>query len=364
MKLKELINYLNERAPLSLQENYDNAGLICGNSDQEIKGVLIALDCLEIIVDEAIAKNCNVIVCHHPIVFKGLKKITGRNYVERVIIKAIKNDIAIYASHTNLDHMPDGVNAVIMEKLGIKKYKILEPKMDLIQKLVVYVPNDHLADLEKTLFQAGAGNIGNYSECSFISTGLGSYKANELANPTLGSIGTRHQEPETKLEVIFPSWKQAQIVNAMITSHPYEEVAFDLLQLANTHQNIGSGMIGELESPVPILDFLTDLKLKMNAKVVRYTSPVKEKINRVAVCGGSGSFLINSAIREKADVFVTADIKYHEFFDADFKLVLADIGHFETEQFTIELLGAWIKKKFNTFAIHFTENSTNPINYL
>ena len=364
MKLKELIQFLEKKAPLFLQEDYDNSGLICGSPEQEISGVLIALDCLEIIVDEAIENKCNVILTHHPIVFKGLKKITGKNYVERVIIKAIKNDIAIYAAHTNLDHVQDGVNAAIMERLGIKKPKILAPKSNLLRKLVVYVPQNDSEAVKNVLFENGAGEIGNYSECSFSSLGQGSFKANENANPSLGQIGKRHLENETKIEVIYPLWIENQLINLMKLAHPYEEVAYDLFQLENKVEQFGSGMIGELDEEINSNDFLLALKDKMKVKIIRHTKFLNKTIKRVAVCGGSGSFLINRAIQEKADVFITGDVKYHEFFDADHRIVIADIGHFESEQFTIELLGAWIKKNFNTFAIRFTEHSTNPINYL
>lgn len=364
MKLKELIQFLEKKAPLFLQEDYDNSGLICGTPEQEISGVLIALDCLEIIVDEAIEKKCNVILTHHPIVFKGLKKITGKNYVERVVIKAIKNDIAIYAAHTNIDHVQDGVNATIMERLGIKNPKILAPKSNLLRKLVVYVPQNDSEALKNALFENGAGEIGNYSECSFSSLGQGSFKANENANPSLGQIGKRHHENEIKIEVIYPLWIENQLINSMKLAHPYEEVAYDLFQLENKVELFGSGMIGELDVEMNSNDFLLALKDKMKVKMIRHTQALNKTIKRVAVCGGSGSFLINRAIQEKADVFITGDVKYHEFFDADHRIVIADIGHFESEQFTIELLGAWIKKNFNTFAIRFTEHSTNPINYL
>lgn len=363
LKIKNITAHLESVAPLSYQESYDNAGLLTGNPETEITSVLITLDCTEEIVDEAISRGCNLIVAHHPIIFSGLKKITGRNYVERTIIKAIKNDIAIYAIHTNIDNVHNGVNKKIADKIGLKNLRILEPKTGLLKKLTTYVPVAHLEKVSAALFDAGAGNIGNYDQCSFYAEGTGTYRGNEKSNPFAGTSGKLHHEKENKLEVIFPSHLQTKITQALLTSHPYEEVAYDIFSLSNENSLIGAGVIGELESSVTPENFLTFLKQKMNLECIRFTQTNRKEIKRVAICGGSGSFLIKSALNQNADAFVTADVKYHDFFDAEKTLMIADIGHYESEIFTKELLRDIILEKFHTFAVLLTELNTNPIKY-
>ncbi len=364
MKLQTLISYLQEIAPLNYQEDYDNSGLICGDADKEISSVLISLDCIEAVVDEAISKKCQVIIAHHPIVFKGLKKFTGKNYVERTIIKALKNDIAIYAIHTNLDNVFNGVNKKICEKIGLQNLQILIPKSNTLKKLITYTPLKQAEKVLNALFLAGAGTIGNYADCSFNTSGTGTFKASNNAKPFVGQTGERHYEAEQKIELIYPAHHENRVLEALFSAHPYEEVAYQCLNITNKNQEIGTGMLGELENETPIENFLQELKEKMQLKVIRYTKPVKEKVKSIAVCGGSGSSFLQQAILAKADIFVTADFKYHEFFDADEKLVIADIGHFESEQFTQHLLLEIIQEKFPNFAIRLTEVYTNPINYL
>tara|TARA_Y100000782_G_C10189132_1_gene269255 strand:- start:13515 stop:14612 length:1098 start_codon:yes stop_codon:yes gene_type:complete len=365
MNVGEITRYLEQIAPLSFQEGYDNSGLLVGQSDWEVNGVLISLDCTPEIVEEAVAKGVNLIISHHPIVFKGLKKINGSNYVERTVIQAIKNDVALYAIHTNLDNVyQHGVNTMIAEKLGLNNLRILAPKPDLLYKLVTFVPDDHLYKVREALSNAGAGKIGNYSDCTFSSKGEGTFKAGNETNPFVGKKGEVHFEPETRLEVVVPQHLKRKVEGALIETHPYEEVAYDWYQMKNKHQQVGSGMIGELEKEIETVEFLNFLKTTMRAGCVRHTSIIKDRVKTIAVCGGSGSFLTKVAIAQKADVYVTADVKYHEFFDADGHLVIADIGHFESEQFTIELIERLLREKFSTFAIHLTEVNTNPINYL
>jgi dinuclear metal center YbgI/SA1388 family protein len=363
-QIKEVINKLESFAPVVLQESYDNAGLIVGNADAEIKSILVSLDTTEAVVDEAIRIGCNLIVSHHPIVFKGLKKITGSDYIERVIISAIKNNIAIYAMHTNLDNVSHGVNKMIANRLGLKNTKILSPKTNILLKLSVFVPANHAEALRNSLFSAGAGNIGNYSSCSFNSEGEGTYKANKDAKPFKGEIGKTHIENEIKIEVIVPTFIKSEVVEAMLKTHPYEEVAYDLIPLINQYNLVGSGMIGELESPMNELTFLKLLKEKMKTECIRHTALLKKPIRTVALCGGSGSFLLPSAKAQKADIFISGDFKYHDYFDADNQLVIADIGHYESEQFTIELIGGFLIENFSKFAVRFTDVNTNPINYL
>lgn len=361
--LKNITSFLENVAPLRYQESYDNAGLITGNQNMEITGALIALDCTEEIIDEAIKNKCNLVIAHHPIVFSGLKKLNGKNYVERTIIKAIKNDIAIYAIHTNLDNVHNGVNAKICEVLGLTNCKILTPKNALLKKLVVFVPITHAEDVRKALFNAGSGAIGNYDECSFNINGTGTFRANDNANPHVGKTGIQHQEAEVRIETIFESIHQNKILKALREVHPYEEVAYDIYPIENSYQNVGSGMVGEFETEMTESDFLLYLKTKMQTACVRHTQLFNKKIKRVALCGGAGSFLLNDAIASGAQVFVTADYKYHQFFDAEDKIIIADVGHYESEQFTKQLLYDLLKRNFNTFALHLTKVSTNPVNY-
>ena len=363
MKLFEITNFLENLAPLQYQEDYDNAGLIVGHPDDEITAALVSLDCREEVVDEAIAKGCNLIISHHPIVFKGLKKLNGKNYVERTVLKAIKNNIALYAIHTNLDSVQHGVNAEICKRLGVVNTKILVPKGGILKKLVTFCEHAAAEELRNALFKAGAGNISNYSDCSFNAEGVGTFKGNERSNPTLGKPNVREYANETRIEVIFKVQDERRILAALFQNHPYEEVAYDIYALENKLQSVGSGMVGELVEELNGKDFLRLVQQNMQAKVLRHTTILPKKIKKVAVCGGSGSFLLKNAIAAGADAFVTADFKYHEFFDAEDKIMIVDIGHFESEQFTSNLLIDNIQEKFPNFAIRLTEHNTNPINY-
>lgn len=363
MKLAAITRFLEAYAPLNYQEDYDNSGLIVGDGDQEIHAALVALDCTEEIVDEAIVHNCNLIITHHPIVFKGLKKLTGKNYIQRVVIKAIKHNIALYAIHTNLDHVHNGVSGEICKRLNLKNPRILRPKPGLLKKLVTFCPNAQSLQVREALFHAGAGQISNYSECSFNGEGYGTFNGNEQTNAFVGEKGVQHQEAETRIETIFRAQDERKILVALLENHPYEEVAYDIYPIENKLDNVGAGMVGWLEEGMEAGDFLSYLKDRMDTKVIRHTRPLAKKIRRVAVCGGSGSFLLSDAIAANADVFITGDFKYHEFFDADKKLMIADIGHFESEQFTSNLLVEIVQEKFPHLSIRLTEYSTNPINY-
>jgi dinuclear metal center YbgI/SA1388 family protein len=363
MKIKDIAKVLEKIAPLSLQEDYDNAGLITGNKEWECTGIVVSLDATEDVVKDAIEKKCNLVVAHHPIVFKGLKKINGNNYVEQTIITAIKNDIAIYAIHTNLDNVLAGVNGKIADKLGLINRTILLPKSNLLRKLAVYVPLTHKGILMETLFAAGAGNIGDYSECSFGTEGSGTYKAGEGTQPFLGKIGERHTGQEVKVEVIFPHWLQANILNEMIKAHPYEEVAYDVSSLENSYQETGSGLTGELENAITETEMLSRLRAIFHIPAIKHTPLTGKMVKKVAICGGAGSFLTKHAISSGSDIYITGDIKYHEFFDAEGKLLLADIGHYESEQFTQELLIDILREKFLNFAVLKTGVNTNPVQY-
>lgn len=363
-KIKEVIEYLEALAPTAYQENYDNARLITGNIDIEVSGVLITLDCIEAVVDEAIDKDCNFIIAHHPIVFVGLKSLTGKNYVERTVIKALKNDIAIYSVHTNLDNIHTGVNKKIADKIGLQNTTVLSPKTNTLQKLVTFVPKNDKQKVLEALYQAGAGDIGNYSNCSFSVTGTGTFKPNDAANPHIGSKNKPESVEEVRIELIYPAHLNHKVLSALNKNHPYEEVAYYVSALKNTNQEVGSGMIGELTTPMEPLGFFEHLKYRMNVSVIRHTSTTGfNTIKKVAVCGGAGSFLLDKAKALHADVFVSADFKYHEFFDADGDILIADIGHYESEAFTKELIHGYLSKKFTNFALNLSEITTNPIRY-
>jgi dinuclear metal center YbgI/SA1388 family protein len=354
---------LEDFAPLSLQESYDNSGLITGNPAQVVTGALVCIDCTEEVVDEAINKKCNLIISHHPVLFSPLKKLTGSNYVERTLIKAIKNDIAIYAMHTNLDSVKGGVNTRIADKLELQNQHILRPSRGDLRKLVTYCPTDQSDKVREALFKAGAGNIGNYDRCSFNSEGYGTFRGNEHSHPQVGKKNKEHREKETRLELIFQAHQEKSVLMTLFESHPYEEIAYDVYKLENTNNQVGIGIVGELSKEISLSVFFEKIKKTFNVQLIRHSGEIKRKVKRIAVCGGSGSFLIPDAIASGADVFVTADLKYHQFFDAEDHLVLADIGHFESEQFTIELIEQLLKENFSTFATYFSSVKTNPIKY-
>lgn len=363
MQIQDLTRALEQFAPTTYQESYDNAGLITGNPKAEITGVLVSLDSTEAVLDEAIRLGCNVVVAHHPIVFKGLKQIQGRNYVERVIIKAIKHDIALYAIHTNLDNVAGGVNFKIAQVLGLEKIRILAPKSQTLMKLTTFVPLEHTDAILKALGEAGAGQIGAYKNCSFTTEGVGKFLPTDHATPYIGKAGELESVAENRIEVIFPTHLQASVMRALREAHPYEEVAYYLHTLENQHQELGSGAIGVLPTPMQEGAFLAYLKERMNLSCIRHTAFVGKEVKTVALCGGTGSFLLNNAIRQGADVFVSADFKYHEFFDADNRIMIADIGHYESEISTTVLLRDFLQARFEALPLHITTVNTNPIQY-
>ncbi len=363
MIVQDVINHLETLAPLAYAEDFDNVGLLVGNNKAKITGVLVTLDTLEAVVDEAIEKNCNLIVSFHPIIFKGLKKLTGKNYVERVVLKAIKHDIAIYAIHTALDNALQGVNDMICNQLELVNKQILIPQSETIKKLTTYVPKDEAEQLRTALFNVGAGNIGNYNDCSFNVEGLGTYKGNENSSPSIGEKGILHTEEETKITVTYTKHLESIILKTLFKTHSYEEVAYEVTTLENKNQNIGMGMIGEFEKPMEALSFLNYVKTKMNTECIRHSAVTSKPIKRVAVLGGSGSFAIQAAKASGADAFITADLKYHDFFTAENNILLADIGHYESEQFTKNLLVAYLTKKITNFAVVLSNTNTNPVKY-
>ncbi len=363
MIIQEIITEIEHFAPLAYQEDYDNCGLITGHKTQAVTGALLTLDCTEEVIDEAIKNNCNLIIAHHPILFSGLKKINGNNYVERTIIKAIQNNIAIYACHTNLDNVKQGVNKKMADKLGLKNLHILAPKNNLLKKLVTFVPASHHQAVLQALFAEGAGHIGNYANCSFNLEGTGTFKGNTDSKPFIGKPNELSTEKETRIETVFEFDKEARVISALLKAHPYEEVAYDVYAISNKHPQIGSGMVGELESEMAEEIFLAHVKKSLMSGCLKHTKKIGKNIKKVAICGGSGRFLLKNAINSGADAYITSDFKYHEFFDAENKLLLVDAGHFETEQFTPEIFYEIIQNKFPTFAIRLSKTNTNPVNY-
>ncbi len=364
MQVKQITQILEDFAPPALQESYDNAGLIIGSREQIVSGILITLDVTEEVIDEAISLGYNLIVSHHPIVMSGIKRFNGNNYVEKSIIKCIQNNIAVYSCHTNADSVQKGVNGKICEKLGLINYRILDPKKDSLLKLVTFIPFDHADNVRNEIFKAGAGHIGNYDSCSYNTEGYGTFKGNEGANPFVGDIGKVHVEKEIRVETIFPSFLKNRITAALLKSHPYEEVAYDIYPLKNEWTETGSGMFGELEEPVDEISFLKKVKETFHCGSLKYTNLKHRKIKKVAVCGGAGSFLLGKAKAVGADVFISGDFKYHQFFDAENEIVIADIGHFESEQFTKEVFFEILTKKIPNFAVRLSNVNTNPIKYL
>ncbi len=364
MRIKEIIDILENLAPPYLQESYDNSGLLIGNKNDDIDKAIISLDITEEVLNEAMQKKCKLIISHHPVIFSGLKSITGKNATERIVKEAIQNDIAIYAIHTNLDNVAKGINSIICDKIGLKNRKILAPKNDLLRKLVAFCPLDFVEKVRQAIFDAGAGNIGDYDNCSYSASGTGSFRGSDETNPFVGEKGKLHFEDEIRLETIYPVYHENAILKALINAHPYEEVAYDIYLLGNKFEQVGAGMVGELASDIDEVEFLKTIKQTFGTGCVRHSALLGKKIKKVAVCGGSGSFLIKNAISAQADIYITGDIKYHDFFEAEGKMVIADIGHFESEKFAKDLIYSVLKENFSNFAVLISETNTNSVNYI
>ncbi|HOK61167.1 Nif3-like dinuclear metal center hexameric protein [Tenuifilum sp.] len=364
MTVREVTSILESFAPLAFQEDYDNSGLIVGDANMEVTGVLLTIDVTPQVVAEAVAGRANLIVAHHPVIFKGLKRITGKSYVEQVVVNAIKNNVAIYAAHTNIDSVQGGVSFKMAEVLGLTSTQVLSPLTGQLVKLVTFVPTEYAEAVRQAMFNAGAGVIGNYDFCSFNIQGQGTFRAGDGTNPFVGEKGKIHFEPEVRVETIVPRHILNAVVKAMVEAHPYEEVAYDVYPLDLPYKKAGLGVVGDLPEPMNTIDFVKHVKQQFGAPCVRYTNPVKDFISRVAICGGSAISLLNDAIAANADVFITADVKYHQFFDAENRIVIIDIGHFESEQFTVDIFYDLLSKKISNFAVLKSKVRTNPINYI
>ncbi|UCG26750.1 MAG: Nif3-like dinuclear metal center hexameric protein [Bacteroidales bacterium] len=364
MKIKEITSYLDSLVPLSLQESYDNVGLILGDPEQEVTSVLLTLDVTEEVIKEAITLNTGLVISHHPLIFGGLKSITGKTYTERTVLNAIRNNIAVYSAHTNLDNIIGGVNSRIAEKIGLQNTRILIPRKGELRKLATFVPRKEADKVRDAVFNAGAGHIGKYDRCSFNVSGYGSFRGGDDTKPYVGEKGKTHFEEEIRIETIYPKYLEKKILDALRDSHPYEEVAYDIYPLENVFENAGAGLFGEFGNPVSEIEFLKKLKDIFSVKILKHTALLGKNIRKTAICGGSGSYLLNEAIAAGADAFVSADFKYHQFFDAKNRILVADIGHYESEQFTLEIFSEILMKKFPKFAVRFSDVNTNPINYL
>ena len=363
MQIKDIVAGIESFAHPSLKEDYDNVGLLVGSGSEEVSGVLITLDVTMEVLDEAIENNCNLIVAHHPLIFRGLKNITDSTVTGRIVMKAIKNGVAIFAGHTNVDSVPDGVSGMMAKRLGLVNTSVLSPARHRLLKLVVYVPEDHAEKVRNAIFEAGAGVIGNYDSCSYNVSGTGTFRAGENTDPFVGEKGKLHFEPEVRIETVMPDFIKNRVVAAMLDAHPYEEAAYDLYTLENEWYGAGLGMVGELESPVDELQFLAFLKETFNVECLKHTSLLGRPVKKVALCGGAGSEFLGAAVYAGADIFISGDFKYHQFFDAENRILIADIGHFESEQFTKELFFEILTKKISNFAIRLSEVNTNPIKY-
>jgi dinuclear metal center YbgI/SA1388 family protein len=364
MKLADIISVIETHAPLALQEGYDNAGLAVGDELMQVRSALLCIDVTEKIIEEAIQLGANLVISHHPVLFHPLKKLTGSAVDERILLSAIRNNIALYSAHTNLDNIPAGVNSKICSKLNLLNTKILVPREGMLRKLVTFVPSSHEETVRNALFDAGAGQIGQYDRCSFNTGGKGSFRPLPGTHPFAGEIDKFHLEKETRIETVFPAHLQQQIIRALLAAHPYEEVAYDIYRIENAYDMSGSGMVGELAEPMAEYDFFQQVKNVFRCGMIRCSPLLHKPVKKIAVCGGSGSFLLGAALAVNADVFLTADIKYHQFFEADNRIIIADIGHYESEQFTIEIFYELLTKKLPNFAVHFSRINTNCITYL
>ncbi len=364
MKIKDISSLIEEIAPLYYQDSYDNSGLIIGHPDDTVKKTLLCTDVTEEVLDEAIKKQCNLVISHHPPIFNAIKKLNGTNAVERIVIKAIQHRIGLYAAHTNLDNASNGVSRIIAEKIGLSNIKVLSPMDKTLRKLVTFCPTSQSGQVRNALFEAGAGHIGNYDCCSYNVEGKGSFRASEKANPFVGKKNIVHFEPETRIETIFPVHLESKIINALLKAHPYEEVAYDIYSLENKNSNYGAGVIGKLLKPVSTGYFLKELKKNLKINCIKHSALTKKSVSIIAVCGGAGHFLTEKAISAGADLFISSEFKHNQFVDYSKKIILSDIGHYEGEQYVKELIKSLIIKKFPKFAVEFSEMGKNPVSYL
>lgn len=364
MKVKDIIEAIESTAPKALQESWDNSGLVVGDLNATVEKAVTTIDVTEAVINDAIKNNETLIIAHHPLIFGGIKSLTGKNEVERCIIKAIQNNIAIYSAHTNIDVVKNGVSWKMAEKLQLTKVRTLIPQNDLLKKLSAFIPADHVEKVRKAIFKAGAGVIGNYDQCSFNMMGEGTFRGNGNTNPFVGAKEKLHTEKETRVETVFPAHLESSVITALTEAHPYEEVAYDIYPISNTHPEVGLGVIGELAEAIDSMQFLKQVKETFHCDVIRHTNIASKKIKKVALCGGAGSSFLKNAIGQQADIYITGDFKYHQFFEAEDKIIIADIGHYESEQFTKDIFYEIVTNKFPKFALRLSNVTTNPVKHL
>ncbi len=364
MKIKEVLDALERFAPLPFQDGFDNAGLQVGLTDAEVTGALLCLDVTEPVVDEAVAMGANLIVAHHPLLFHGRKSITDGDYVGRCLLEAIRHGVAIYAAHTNLDNLAGGVNFEIARRLGLQQVRILSPKEGMLLKLAVYVPESHADLLRGALFEAGCGAIGRYDNCSFSTEGTGTFRAGADTRPYCGRPGELYTGREVRVETVLPAYRKGAVLKALLENHPYEEPAYDFYPLSQGWSGVGSGVVGMLPEKMSEAGFLGRVKEVFSVACLRHNALTGRSVKRVALCGGAGAFLIPEALKAGADVFLTGEIKYHEFFGYEGRILLAEAGHYETEQFTPYLLQETLQRLCPSLPVQCTKVRTNPIHYL
>ena len=356
MKIKEVIQFLEQKFPLHWQEDFDNCGVQCGDKERELTGIVVCFDMSEAVIDEALAQGSNMVISHHPIIYKhGLKKIEPTNRVGKIIYKALENKILLYSMHTNIDSGKAGGNVLFAKKLELQNLSVLVPKENQFCKLVVFVPAENSALLKEAMFKIGCGNIGNYSHCSYSCEGIGSFKPLTGVNPHIGKHNRLERVDEERIEMIFPKNIKRQVIETLYGHHPYEEPAFDIITLENQNREVGLGRIGLLPTSMLAKDFILYIKEKLNLDFVKFSGNRDAEIKKVAVCGGGGASFISEALTAGVNAYITGDLKYHDFFIPENKMLLIDIGHFEGEHFIREIITSLLQENFNTFATHFTE---------
>lgn len=361
--LRTLLACIEQWAPFSWQESYDNAGLILGDPDRNVTEALVCFDVTPEVVDEAVRIGAGLIVSHHPAIFKGIKRINPASRLGYMIKQSLCHDIAWCALHTNLDNTLNGVNSYLCEQLGLKDVQPLAPLQDIYGKLQVYVPEAYAEKLRQALAEAGCGAGARYDACSYSSRGEGRFRAGSQAHPFSGQIGELHCEAECKIECLYPLHKTRQVLDVLRTNHPYEEPAFDLLPLRNEATGQGAGAIGNLQESMQETELLDKLKELTGTHCIRHSGFRGRKIRRIALCGGSGGSFIGNACARQADAYITGDLKYHDFADAGSGTWLVDIGHFESEKFAMELIFRFIRKNFPNFAVSISEQARNPVSF-
>lgn len=363
MTVGDFCLFLENNFPLELQEEYDNSGLQIGKYNNEIYGILISLDITEEVINEALEYGDNLILSHHPLIFSQIKKISDKNNLGKIIYKAIENNLAIYSAHTNVDNNFNGINLYISKLLNLKNPEILVPASNYLFKLITFVPESNANKVREAILNEGAGFIGNYDMCSFNTQGTGTFRPLENTNPYLGETYQLNFVNEVRIETIVPKHLLNKVVTTLLANHPYEEVAYDIYPLNNKYSKAGSGIIAELEDYMETIDFFELVKKTFNLKTIKHSKLNKKNIKRIAICGGSGAFLIKEAINKNVDLFLTGEIKYHQYFEAENKIILVEIGHYESENLIKDFFYDFLTKKLSKFAIHKSKIDTNPIKY-